>query len=403
MTDPSRVRVTGSLTPFAAGFAAQLRRQGYTQSSTCAQLRLMAHLSRWMTGEGLDSQRLSPAEAERFLEARRASGYSSYLSSRSLTPLLAYLRGLRAMPQPSAPAPEGPVEEFLHRYRGYLAVERGLADQSVRRYADAVRPFLEDRVSPKGLELGQLSAAEVTEFVVSRCPHQARASAKQTVIALRSLLGFLYLEGAVDQPLAAVVPSVAGWRLAGLPKWLEPAQVRSLLGACDRGTAKGRRDFAIITMLIRLGLRAGEIAGLGLADVDWRVGEIIVHGKGRRDERLPLPADVGEAVAAYLRGGRPATVEGRSVFVRVRAPHQALSRIGVSGIVATAARRAGLEQIYAHRLRHTAATEMLRGGASLPEIGQLLRHHRVETTAIYAKVDREALRRIARAWPRGVA
>jgi site-specific recombinase XerD len=191
--------------------------------------------------------------------------------------------------------------------------------------------------------------------------------------------------------------------LAGLPKGLEPAEVRSLLASCDRRRSNGRRDFAILTTLVRLGLRGGEIAKLRLDDIDWRAGEIVVHGKGNRAERLPLPTDVCEAVAAYLRRGRPASAEGRTVFVRVKAPHRGLSTGGVTQVVSAAARRAGLGHVHAHRLRHTAATQMLRAGAPLPEISQLLRHRRALTTAIYAKVNREALRTIARPWPEGVA
>jgi site-specific recombinase XerD len=393
--------MTGPLMPFVAGFTAELQRRGYTKVSATHQLQLVAHLSRWLGAEGLDPRGLSPAAAQRFLDARRAAGYTGHLTGKALAPLLAYLRELGAAPTSSPPLPTGPVEELLRRYRGYLTSERGLGDRTASNYLDAVRPFLEGRLSAQGLELGRLSAAEVTEFVAASLPRQTRGKAKGTVTALRSLLGFLHLEGMIERSLAAAVPSVAGWRLAGLPKGLEPDQVQSLLDSCDRDTAKGRRDFAVLTALVRLGLRAGELAALELGDIDWRAGEIVVRGKGSRDERLPLPADVGEAIAAYLREGRPATAQDRAVFVRAIAPRRALSRIGVSDIVATAARRAGLEQTYAHRLRHTAATETLRAGASLPEVGQLLRQRSTLTTAIYAKVDREALRRLARPWPGG--
>jgi site-specific recombinase XerD len=191
--------------------------------------------------------------------------------------------------------------------------------------------------------------------------------------------------------------------LASLPKRLSPDVVRSLLGACDRRTAIGRRDFAVLTMLARLGLRSGEVAKLLLQDIDWRAGEIVISGKGARSDRLPLPADVGEAIAAYLRRGRPETAQDRSVFVRFCAPHRALTPDAVGQIVLRASRRAGGGHVHAHRLRHTAASEMLGAGASLQEIGQVLRHRRAETTAIYAKVDREALRTIARSWPGGPA
>ena len=212
-------------------------------------------------------------------------------------------------PTPSAP---GPIDELLHRFRRYLIVERGLRDKGATDYARAVRPFLEGRLSQGALGLDRLSAADVTAFVVASCPRLSPGTVKLTMTALRSLLGFLHLEGTIERPLAAAVPSIASWRLAGLPKRLEPSQVRSLLASCDLNTAKGRRDFAILTMLVRLGLRAGEIAALRFEDIDWRAGEIVVRGKGRREERLPLPADVGEAIAAYLRGGRPENARGRN-------------------------------------------------------------------------------------------
>jgi site-specific recombinase XerD len=401
LIDPSQIRVVGPLSAFAAGFADDLVRQGYTQHSARFLMRLMARLSRWLADEGLGAGDLRTAELERFLRARRAAGYTRLLSIKAMRPTLAYLRGLGAAPPPSAVVISGPVEVVLERYRNYLTVERGLANATTRGYADAVRPFLDGRIVSDGLalDLRHLTAADVITFVVARCPRQSRGAAKMTVTALRSLLGFLHVDGAIERSLACSVPSVAGRRLAGLPKGLDVNQVRRLLASCDDDTRNGCRDSAVLTMLVRLGLRAGEVAKLGLDDIDWRAGEIIVRGKANCTERLPLPADVGEAVAAYLRCGRPASAQGRSVFVRFKAPHCALTSGGVTQIVAAAARRAGLGRVHAHRLRHTVATEMLRAGASLPEIGQLLRHRRALTTAIYAKVDRDALRTIARRWP----
>ena len=300
--------------------------------------------------------------------------------------------------------PDGPVEVALERYRRYLQIERGLSAITVRVYVDAVRPFLVSRVSPGGvgLDLEDLDAADVTVFVVARCRAQSRGAAKQTTTALRSLLVHLHLAGEIDRPLAGAVPSVAGWRLAGLPKGLEPGQVQALLASCDRGSVNGRRDFAILKMLTRLGLRAGEVAALSLDDVNWRAGEITIRGKGDRRERLPLPADVGEAIYVYLHDRRPIARE-RVLFLRVQAPRASMTSTAVGSVVAAAARRAGLGTVGAHRLRHTVATEMLRAGASLPEIGQVLRHRHMSTTAIYAKNDREALREIARPWPGGRA
>jgi len=405
LIDPFRIRVLGPLSTFAAGFATELARQGYTPHSVRFQMRLMVHVSRWLVDEGLGAGDLRIAEVERFLRARRAAGYTQLLSIKAMRPMLTYLRDLGAAPTPPPPTPNSPVEEVLERYRNYLTIARGLGHAATRGYVDAVRPFLQGRVLPDGgaLYLRHLAAADVIAFVVARCPHQSRGAAKLTVTALRSLLIFLHVDGAIGRSLASAVPSVAGRRLVGLPKGLEPDQVQRLLSSCDSSIRNGRRDIAILTMLVRLGMRAGEVAGLQLDDINWRAGEIVVRGKGKCTERLPLPTDVGEVVAAYLHHSRPASAQGRTVFVRIKAPHRALSSGGVTQVVVAAARRADLGHIHAHRLRHTAATMMLRAGASLPEIGQLLRHRRALTTAIYAKVDREALRTIARAWPGDVA
>jgi integrase/recombinase XerD len=398
--DPFRVRVQGPLAPFAAGFAGELARQGYTQISAREQMRLLARLSRWLALERMGVEDLGASEVDRFVRTRRAAGRQLH-SIKALRPLLGYLRALGVVRQPSPRAPDDPVDELLERYRRYLTVERGLGKATAIDYAHFVRPFLRHRLSSDGLalDLAGLAATNIVTFVMAHCPRLGRGTASLTVTALRSLLGFLHVEGLITRPLAACVPSVAGRRLAGLPKGLDSDQVERLLASCDRGTSLGCRDFAVLTVLVRLGLRAGEVARLKLDDVDWRAGEILVQGKGSCIEHLPLPADVGEAVAAYLRHGRPRTAQGRTIFVRVKAPHGALSSSGVSQIVAAAGRRAGLGQICAHRLRHTAASAMLRAGASLPEVGQVLRHRRALTTAIYAKVDREALRTIARPWP----
>jgi integrase/recombinase XerD len=210
---------------------------------------------------------------------------------------------------------------------------------------------------------------------------------------------FLHVTGRIDRPLAAAVPSPPGWTQTGLPKALSDRQVAALLACCDRSMVTGRRDFAILTLLARLGLRVGEVATLTLEDIDWRRGEITVHGKGNRRDRLPLPADVGAPVVDYLQHGRPSVALDRAVFLRAQAPYRGLTSTAVSTLVQVAGRRAGLGTVGAHRLRHSAATTMLRRGGSLAEIGQALRHVRPATTAIYAKVDEQALRTLARPWP----
>jgi integrase/recombinase XerD len=401
MRDPAGTVVLGPLEPFAGGFVVELSAHGYTAGSAVQQMCLMAHLSRWLAAEDLGPAALSPAVVERFCCARRAGGYRSLLSPRALDPLLAYLRRLGVVPAARTRVPDGPVEELLSRYRRYLEIERGLVTGSARVYVHWVRPFLEGLADEDGVDLARVDAAAVRRFVVEFCAGRSRRTTEVLVAALRALLRFLYFEGALSRQLVDAVPSLAAWRLSELPRRLDGEQVQTLLGACDRQTAQGRRDFAIVTVLVRLGLRAGAVAALSLGDIDWRAGEITAVGKGGRSERLPLPVDVGEAIVAYLCDGRPHRTLDGAVFVRMLAPCRALSRDGISMVVAAAARRAGLGQVGAHRLRHTAASEMLRGGAGLPEIGQVLGHRAAATTAIYAKVDRDGLRQLARPWPTG--
>ncbi len=394
----SRVRVTGALAPYAAGFGARLAELGYAPSSAEDQLRLTAHLSRWLSGQGLGVAELTPERVERFLRARR-EGYVKLPSPRGLAPLLAYLRGLELVPEPPVQVVT-PVDRLLADYRDYLVCERGLAAGSVRQHERVARRFLAERPEPIELALERLSAGEVAAFVLAQCRSGRRsvASARSLVSGLRSLLRFLHVAGWVPIPLAATVPSVAGWRLSSLPRALESELVARLLASCDRATTVGGRDFAILTLLARLGLRAHEVAALSLDDVDWRAGELVIRGKGSRLERLPLPQDVGEPLVDYLRHGRP-RVACRSLFLRARAPQAALSAAGVRSVVHHACDRTGLPRVGAHRLRHTVATELLRAGAPLQEIAQVLRHASTATTAIYAKVDRAALQTLARPWP----
>lgn len=390
----SRVRVSGPLAGYAAGFAGFLADAGYTPLSAGNQVRVLAHLSRWMQGGGLGPGELTGERLGEFLAARREAGYTCWLSERGLAPLAAFLRGLGVVPAAVPAAPAGAVDVLVGRYRVYLETERGLAASTVRYCTDEARGFLTGRED----RLAGLGAAEVSGFVADECRRRSTGSAKVLVTALRSLLRFLVLEGIVTPGLQHAVPAVAGWRGGGLPKALPDGQVAALLAACDRETATGRRDFAVLALLTRLGLRACEASALELDDIDWRAGTVTVRGKGRRDERLPLPSDAGEALACYLRAGRPAGA-GRRVFLLSRAPGGGMSPGAVKAVVRSACRRAGLPEAGAHRLRHSAATGMLRAGAPLAEIGQVLRHRSMSTTAIYAKADHGALAQLAMPWP----
>lgn len=385
-------------------FEGELLQQGYAPSTVHKQKRLFSDLSDWLQTQELTFGDLSFRLVDRFLRDRRAAGFARHKTHRTLRPILDYLRRLKIAPPLEAPVREGPAKVILDRYRRFLTTERSLIATTVEGYVNRLRPFLDSRNSADGLalELGNLSPADIISFVVARCPRQNSGMAKLTVTALRSFLGFLHLEGITERSLVCAVPSVARRRLVGLPKGLEPDQVQRLLTSCRANTPVGCRDLAILTLLIRLGLRRGEVAKLMLDDIDWRTGTIVVRGKGNCIERIPLPQDVGLRLVKYLEQARPANALGRAVFVRCVAPHHHLTPTRVSTIVADAARRANLGRVHAHRLRHTAAMQLLSTGASLPEIGQLLRHVRSETTAIYAKVDRNGLRMIARPWPGGV-
>jgi site-specific recombinase XerD len=395
------IRISGPLAGFAEGFGAELAQLGYAPASVRLQMKVLADLSDWLLNHGMVAADLRSSDLGRFLRDRRGAGYTRYASFKAVRPVLDYLQRLEVMPPQTEDAVLGPVDVVLDRFWRYLTVERALAAATARGYTDMVRPFLQGGLSAdcRALDFEHLTAANIVSFVVARCPRQSRGAAKLTVTALRSFLRFLHLDGVIEDSLISAVPSVAGRRLVGLPKGLAPDQVRRLFASCDDTTRRGCRDIAILTMLARLGMRSGEVAKLRLDDIDWRAGAIIVCGKANSTERIPLPADVGRAVAQYLQRGRPVSAQGRTVFVRIKAPHRQLSSCGVSSVVADAAKRAGLERIHAHRLRHTAAIQMLRAGASLSEIGQLLRHRRALTTAIYAKVDRDTLRMIARPWP----
>jgi integrase/recombinase XerD len=391
-------RVRGSLAPYAAGFVVELVGRGYRPRSVRDQLELMAHLSRWLAEQGLEPAGLTSDAAERFLAVRRGS-VVSLRSWRALGPLVVYLRGLGAIPDHAVSA-DTPVARLLADYRDYLLRERGLTAGSAAHWERVARLFLAERSEPLNDALWRLTTGEVTGFVVARCASGrcSGSTAKILTGGLRSLLRYLHVAGFTAIPLAQAVPRAAGWRLSSLPRALETEQVARLLESCDPTTVIGRRDLAILSLLARLGLRCCEVSGLCLDDIDWRAGEVTIRGKGSATERLPLPHDVGEALVDYLRDGRP-SAGFREVFVTAKAPWRALSPTGVTHVVGCACKRVGMEPVGAHRLRHTLASDLLRAGTPLAQIAPILRHASVTTTAIYAKVDRDALRSLARPWP----
>ncbi len=393
---PDRVRVSGPLALFADGFRVELVEQGYTPCAIQFQVQLLAHLSRWMHGEGVDVSELSLVIVERFLVKRRGQGYASRISLKGLRPLLGYLGGLGVLAAGENPE-WTPVDVLLQEFCVFLREERGLVAGSIELYARIARRFLVERSEPLADDLARLTGGEINAFVLGESRRVRPRTAETVVCALRALLRFLHVQGWIARPLVSVVPSVPQ-RRENLPRGLAPGQVQLLLASCDRRAVAGSRDHAIVLMLSRLGLRASEVAGVMLDDIDWRLGEVVICGKRSRIDRLPLPGEVGEALADYLSRARPRGF-GRTVFLRAQAPLGAMSGDAVSEVVVRACRRAGIAPVRAHRLRHTIATEMLRAGAGLTEIGQVLRHQSPDVTAVYAKVDREALSRLALPWP----
>lgn len=388
----SKVNVMGSLAPFADDFRSMLKESGYASLTIVNQLRLMAHLSRWMEAGHYVAADLSGELLEDYLAAAHAAGRVSLCSQGGLVHLLRVLGIAPAKPER---APASAATELL-AFRGHLLNERGLAQSTATAYALRADRFLAWSAAD-GNVMG-LTAGDVTDAVLRESQNVSVGSAQFFVTALRSFLRFCFVEGLLPADLSAAALAVTGRRRSALPRWISPKEARALLRSCDRRQAAGRRDYAVILILLRLGLRAGEVASLTLDDIDWRAAEIVVHGKGRRDERLPLPRDVGEAVVGYLKRGRPTTIS-RAVFVRRIAPIGPLGRGGVSFIVRYASVRAGMTPIGAHRLRHTLACEMVGAGVPLPEISQVLRHRSIGSTANYARVDLQALRGLAQPWP----
>jgi integrase/recombinase XerD len=389
---------SGPLAPYFPPFAAQLVTSGYSKSAAKKQRNLMVHLDAWLWTEGLELSALATDVVDEFFLARREAGRSNLLTRRSLVPLLSCTEAAGALPAPVPPQPVSAADVLVAKYAVYLRRERGLVEGTIRFYLRVVRRFVEVCSSGQPLELDKLAVTDVTGFLTCHCRELGVSSARQTVSALRSFLRYLRMEGVTSLALDQSVLSVAGWN-PSLPRAIDPSQVTQLVGACDRHSAIGRRDHAILLLLARLGLRAGEVVAMELQDLDWRAGGIVVRGKRRRLDNLPLPADVGAAIAAYLRRGRPAS-DDRHVFLRHFAPHVGLAGPGaIGGVLERASARAGIEYVNPHRLRHTLATGMLRGGASLREVGLVLRQDSLTVTATYAKVDHGRLAAMALEWP----
>jgi site-specific recombinase XerD len=384
------------------GFIEHLASLGYAPTTVRSQVGILGRVDRWMARRRLGVTDLSEPVLDRFLGARVRGPGVHRGEAATVRRFLAYLRG-RGVTGPAVPVvDEAPLSLLQRQYERYLTTERGLAPATLTNYGGFFRRFLTERFGDGPLQLRALTAGDISTCVLRHAHEMSPGRAKLMVTALRSMFRFFLQRGTIDGDLAACVPAVADWRLATVPKYLRPEEIDRLLQACDRRTAVGRRDHAILLLLARLGLRAGEVVTVELDDIHWHAGEITVRGsKGLRHDRLPLPVDVGEALAAYVRTDRPRHAI-RRVFLCARAPRRGFAGPGaVSTIVRRALDRAGLRPAVtgAHLLRHSLATRLLRAGASLSEIGEVLRHRAANTTEIYAKVDLAGLQALARPWP----
>ncbi len=393
------VRISGPLADRIAELGSDLLRQGYTVLSCRNVLRLASHLSRWLEAQGLGLRDLSDEQVNSFLCARRAEGYTQWLSQHGLVPIRRFLAEAGLMPEPSPPAPLTSLEQLLTDYEGSLVHDRGLTPRVAQIYRTVARQLLV--ATSRELDLSSLDGAAVKRYVLESSRKSNVDQTRVTLTGLRSFLRFLQLRGDIATDLRGAVPKIAGWRMASLPKYLPPEQVNAIVESCDRRSTLGRRDYAVLLLLARMGLRAKEVAALSLEDVDWREGTVLIRGKGGREDRMPLLAEVGSALASYLRRRRKTSQ--RSLFLCHCAPHGPLGSSSVTAIVGRACTRAQVSLVGAHRLRHSAATTMLRRGATLDEISQTLRHRHHATTAMYAKVDHCRLRELAQPWPGGAA
>ena len=383
-------------------FAAHLAACGYATATIRSQLKLLGQFNEWLIRRRCAIHQLNDELVTSFLKRCTRRGGVQRGDAKTLRQFLIHLR-TRGVLAPLAPVvDDSPLGQLQHEYARYLTTERGLAPVTVSDYVDVLRRFLTERFGNGPLDFSTLTVSTITTFVIRQARTMSPRYAQSMVSALRSICRFLRQRGAIDRDLAAAMPSVSDWRLATIPKYLNPEEVERVLQTCDGKTAVGRRDHAILLLLARLGLRAGEIIALELDDIRWRAGDILVRSSKRLPlDRLPLLAEVGDALATYLRRDRPPHTT-RRVFLCTRAPRRGFANPStVSTIVRRALARAGLSPALkgAHLFRHSLATRMLRHGASLPEIGMVLRHRAVQTTEIYAKVDLDGLRALTQPWP----
>jgi site-specific recombinase XerD len=395
----------GPLSAHIAGFAKWARDEGYALYSRQRQVLLAACFSRWLGQESVSPGRVTFGHVLRYLRSRARHLKICRGDAAALRQFIDFLRRQGVIPAERIRSHQPPVEQVVQEFERYLLNERALVQTTAVHYASFVRGFLANRFCRGPIKLSQLCAGDVVRFVQRQARRLHLKQAKLLTTALRSFLHYLRYRGEILHDLSGAVPTVANWSMTSIPRAIPPDLVRRLLASINRHSALGRRDYAILLLLARLGLRGGEVARIELEDIDWNAGSVSVRRKGGQHDVLPLPADVGAAITAYLRMGRPPNSSSRRVFLRCRAPFRGFQGpVAIASLVRHNLARAGIHAPTwgAHQFRHGLATDMLRHGASLTEIGEVLGHRSPETTRIYTKVDLNALRPLALPWPGGV-
>ena len=397
---PRRLRQT-YFGQYLDSFAEALVSDGYAVHSGWLHINTIEYFGKWLSKNSIAVSQISCVHAEKFLLFRQRKKLLRRNDSASLKRMIGLLVQEGVVAEEIRPAPTQ-SEVLIKEFADYLTNQRGLAPSTILYYKEFAFGFLNNCNSDTSFSLSAISAEDVINFIRKQAPTFRSRRVKLMTTAIRSFLQFARYRNYIRIDLAAAVPVVGYWSMATIPKALDRDHVMAILHDADRNTPLGRRDYAILLLLSRLGLRAGEVANLLLDDIDWQEGCIAVRGKGGQHSKMPTQKDVGEAIVEYLQKDRPATSGSRAVFLRFRSPHVGLTGGEVVGnVVKRALKRAGIKSLRngAHQLRHALACEMLRNEASLAEIGELLRHRAPQSTMIYAKVDELSLQPLALPWP----
>ena len=390
----------GPFSPFLDDYVSELKRVGYAERHFAKAFRVIIRFSDWVGLKRIDLNNLNQLRIEEFWKYH--GELRKHCDFRVLGEFICFLRNRKAIPQVPIPKVVCPIEKQIYIFEKYLRDERGLSSTYIYQLTRTARIFLEETFPSVNRRFDGYTAKVISDYFLGLLKIKLKLEIKDTSRYLSQFFKFLFINDQMKINLSKAVPRPANWRHTRLPIYIGPEKVKMILDSCDRKTQIGARDYAVLVLLSRLGLRGCEVKNLNLEDLHWREGAMTVRGKGK-ESKMPMPKEVGKAITSYVKNFRPKT-PSRSLFVSVFPPHQGFKRTcSVSGVVSFALDRAKIKSLYkgAYLLRHTVANECLKNGASLREVGQLLRHENLGTTTIYAKVDFKRLAQVARPWNGG--